>query len=486
MVLSTEHETVRSLPHSASDKRGPMLRPPSNSSNDRRNHRFRIVLACLWIIAASLGPDIPLSQGLFKWRPDDVLAAAMGGFAVISLLAGRIRWVTMGVSLRVVLFVLGLGLVGSLALSLHSLSGTSSSIEGTFGYSRQQEVLKELIRWGKYVLVAFAFSQVPYRAWRPVLGTLVACCVVMIGVQVGQYISAATINPWLVDFYAGSDPHGSITYSEAWAKDTGDFRTGSVMINANVFGAFLIAPLFLFLMLLLESISATSRDIRRFRWLWQGMSGIVWIGVFLTQSRTALIAGLAGGIVSFACIPRRLQRKVVRVLTWAVVAAVISFAAFARSTNRYSLEGLVGGARGSLIQKADLTLAEVKDLGPLILVGAGPAGAGMVDNEFGYVITWYGLIGVSIYLLFYHSLFRLIVRRIQSIYLRAAFKGILAAYLVGSIGSSFVLNNRVFPMFLALLTLACAESVRRVRPPTSAPPQYGHTSRVVCAVPREQ
>jgi hypothetical protein len=423
-----------------------------------RWQKVRIGLPCLWVVAATFAPDIDVRNGLFRARAEDLVAVAMGLLAVLSLLTGRVRRRTLGVSERLVLCILAFGMLAALSFLVNAAGGTTLSGEGTFGFGREQEAWKELIRWGKYLGVAFAFSQVPPRAWTPVLGTLAACCAITVGIQAVQYVAADTINPWLIDFYA-ADPNGTFTYSFAWAKDASTFRSGSVMINPNVFAAFLIAPLFLFVMLLLESYRTGQSDRRQFRWLWLGMSGIAWLGLFFTQSRTALLATIFGMVVSVFLIPRDHRRKISRVGAWALVAVGVSILVFARTTSRYSVEGIGNGASGSLSEKIVLNRTQIQALGPMIIVGAGPGGGRQVDNELGYVVVWYGLIGFLAYLLFYRSLYHMISRRIANVYVRAAFTGILAAYLFGAIGGSFMLNNRVFPVFLALLTLACAGAV---------------------------
>ena len=423
-----------------------------------------IILACLWIVAASLGPNIPFGSGSLVLRPEDFLTGVMSGLAVTKLLYGRVRRNTMGVSLRVVLFALGISVVASLAVLLQLMAGLDmSTATGTFGYSLQLEILKEGIRFGKYILVAFAFSQVPYQSWKPVLGILAACCFIIIGIQVIQYIDAEKINPWLIEFYAGGIRPGNLDYTVAFSKTVSQFRSGSVMINPNVLGAYLIAPLFLFGMLLLESFNVTSKEAGRSRLLWLGLSGILWLGVFLTQSRTILLASLFGAMVSIPAIPRHFRRNLNRIGAWAIGAAVVTFAVFASTTYRFSVEGVLRGFTESLNIKLGLTLSAIQKLGLLIIVGAGPTGAGRsVDSEIGNIITWYGLIGLLLYFLFYRSLYHLILRRIQNVYLRAAFVGILAAYLLGAVGASFLLNNRVFPVFLAMLTIACAETTQRL------------------------
>jgi hypothetical protein len=425
-------------------------------SAGRGAHRFWLVLICLWIVLASLGPDMRLGNSLLVVRPEDILTLLMGVLVFFKLLVGRSRRSTMSIFLRMASFLSGLVVIACIALLIYQPG--ERELLGTFGYDRNHEIFKESLRFFKYLLIAFSLSQVPYYTWKPVVGTLVVCCLLMVGVQVIQFIDSGWINPWLSDVYGNGTPHSSITYTEGWAKESQDFRSGSVMINANVFGLYLIPSFFLVVFLLLESIHSTLRVDKKFIFLWLGASCILCGGIFLCQSRTVLIAISVGIIAGIRYIPRKQRRGLGRVVAWVIFVAV-SFNHFLESsTSRYSWKGLSAGIfHQSFNIKVRLTLESIERLGLDVVFGAGPAGEQMVDNELGYIITWYGLAGLLLYFLFYFSLHRLVIRRIHNIYICAAFVGIITSYIVSSLGNSVLLNNRIFPVFISLLTIACAE-----------------------------
>jgi hypothetical protein len=165
-------------------------------------------------------------------------------------------------------------------------------------------------------------------------------------------------------------------------------------------------------------------------------------------------------IITLMFIPSVFRRKISRLIIGAITISIIFSAIFANSTDRYTLEGLARGVmEESFKTKLTLTFDSIHELGDLIVIGAGPAGAERVDNEFGYILTWYGFIGLLTYIIFYAALYTHISQRIKNIYQRAAFRGILSTYLIGSLGATFLLNNRVFPIFIALLSLSCAKSI---------------------------
>lgn len=118
---------------------------------------------------------------------------------------------------------------------------------------------------------------------------------------------------------------------------------------------------------------------------------------------------------------------------------------------------LVPGVEDTLEKKIGFAASGLEDMhGWQLLVGKGPALAPSTDSELGFMVTWYGALGFLAFLAFYCWLSLLILRRVKDPYLRLAFLGTLMAYLVGSVSNSYFLCSRVFPVFIALLTVACS------------------------------
>jgi hypothetical protein len=413
-----------------------------------------IVLACLWILSASLAPDV-IFFGPFNVRLEDLLTILLAGLLLCHvLLKGLIGKEALGFLARLFLTFFGLGLLGYVAIMVVFASGSNLPDTGTFGYSLILEVLKEYVRFGKYIVVAFAFVMIPGKAWRPVVATLGFCCTIIVVIQILQYCDVTTVRDW-VDTTYNAGLVAELT--GPGARTAGYWKSGSVMIQPNVLGAFLVLPQLLFLMLFFRSIKSLSCGKCLLHLL---VSGIIFIGIFMAQSITALLSVMAGAAVGVFHLGKRSRPNLLRlaVCALAVLTAIYLAFWFSGGMTKFTEAGFKRGfGEGSLDKKITNTQIGVKELGSKIIIGAGPANAIMTDNEIGYILTWYGLIGLFIYYLFYWSLFRLIIREIRDVYIRSAFIGVLVSYMVGAVGSSFLINNRVFPVFIALLTIALSQ-----------------------------
>ena len=418
-------------------------------------------LACLWIIVASLGPDSSSLLGIIKIRFEDILIIVMSLLIIIKMRRHKISLDSLQLTFKIAIFFAALCVISILSMYVNSFSPETISIQkGTFGYDKNIEIMKEFTRFSKYMVVAFAFSQMPSESWKYSLIVLVMCCLIMIGIQLLQYLMPDFITPVLNEIYEGGSKDSYLGPDLGWLKEGKAFRAGSLMINPNVFGAYLTAPLFIFIMNYFEAINSPFFKERKNRLLWLTVSCFTLLGLFLTQSRTMFISIVLAMIITLMFIPSVFRRKISRLIIGAITISIIFSAIFANSTDRYTLEGLARGVmEESFKTKLTLTFDSIHELGDLIVIGAGPAGAERVDNEFGYILTWYGFIGLLTYIIFYAALYTHISQRIKNIYQRAAFRGILSTYLIGSLGATFLLNNRVFPIFIALLSLSCAKSI---------------------------
>ena len=416
-------------------------------------HKLLVGLACLWITLASLAPDTLLA-GPFKIRPEDILTVIWAGFLLFSvILRGIIRRTVIELPFSLVLFGFMFGLIGLFAIWVSFLSGINLPSSGTFGHSLQLEVLKESARFAKYAVVAFIFANVPFRAWKPVLATLAVCCIIIVAIQVAQYCGASALSKLVNKIYNIDHLANWSTYG---ARNAGSWRSGSVIVQPNIMGAYLIVPQLLFLMLFFDNV-------KRYRFLWLCLSCIVFAGIFMTQSQTAMYAMLFGLFVGSIHLPGKVRRKLYRNVLLGAIVAVTVGTLFAGSMSKFTPTQILCNLNSSLGTKVHLTAAAIEQLGPQILLGAGPSNGLFVDNELGYIISWYGIVGLGVYYMFYTSLYYLTIRKIRSIYVRAAFIGTIAAYIVGAVANSFLLCNRVFPVFIALLALACTETASSSR-----------------------
>src|SRR5450756_454248 len=92
--------------------------------------RLWIALACLWILAAGLGPDVSVA-GPFRLRPEDFVTAIMV-FLAILLGRGRLQ------SPRLLQLMVGVAtafvIIGTVAVAAGVLADTTLATEGTFGF----------------------------------------------------------------------------------------------------------------------------------------------------------------------------------------------------------------------------------------------------------------------------------------------------------------------------------------------------------------
>jgi hypothetical protein len=439
----------------------------ANNNYQSTSDKLLTCLACLWIVAASLGPDSTF-LGIIKIRPEDIITIIMCIIVIFKIQGHKVKPYSFQLTFKLILFSISLFIISILSTYINSLSQeviTYVGGVGTFGNPKNLEIMKEIIRFIKYILVAFAFSQVSEGSWKYALNILIISCFIMIGVQLFQFIMPGVITSTINEIFVKGNIEGDIKdiliYSGKSAKEEGQFRTGSIMINPNVFGAFLIAPLFIVTMKYFEYLNSPFLKDRKNLLVWLSISCITITGLFLTQSRTMLISIVLAMITTLMFIPHAFRRKIRHFIIGVIIISIIFSVIFSDFTYRYSLEGFEKGLmQESFNKKVDWTLDAINSLGYLIVTGTGPAGSAFVDNELGLILLWYGLIGYLMYIIFYCSLYAHVSRRINNIYQRAAFRGILITYLIGSVGASFFLNNRVFPIFIALLSLACAKPVQ--------------------------
>lgn len=431
----------------------------TNNTKLRTHQKLLIALACMWVASASIAPDMA-SFGAIRVRPEDIITVFMAIMLIVQMVLYGIRKKSLGLTYRIVLISFGFGLMGILALLITYLSGIDFAETGTQEFSLVDTILKEYIRFGKYIVVALVFSVVSFRAWKPIIVVFTVCCVIIIGIQVMQYLNIGGLNEFIETIYKYDE--SSMEISQIGAQEAGYWKSGSVMVQPNVLGIFLVLPQLLFMMMFLRSLNRRIDLAKRNSLFWFCMSCFVWFGIFMTQSMTGMFSTIFGLVVASFYIP--LRSRLLLHTSLLMFIALIVFAVmlvFGTAMMKFSAAGLERGfGEGSLGKKIGNTLEAIDQLGIQVIVGAGPTNTEiMADNEIGYIIIWYGVIGLLIFVMFYKSLYRLIKARIKDVYIQAAFIGTLWAYLLGAIGASCFINNRVFPVFIALLSIACSSEL---------------------------
>ncbi|MFA4971027.1 MAG: hypothetical protein WC683_00335 [bacterium] len=428
-------------------------------------------LAILWCVLACLSWDmrgvLPITV-----RPDDVVLVVMAGLILFrNIFSGRIV-LSSKVFLIVAVFVAFLMCASFMAYLLNTFFDSGHVTTGTFGLSASTELLKEYVRLIKYVLVVYVFSNLDTNLWRAVIVTVTACCGIIIVIQLLQYFQVEGVNEALELVYGDGEQayEKFLSLTSEGSMEMGHFRSGSIFGNPNVLGAFLVAPVLIVMMRTIEILMVSGCSVARRAWAII-VTIFLFLGVFMTQSRAALIASLAAALVGLSAARKQLHLKIKHVVLG--VAAIIVLMSmlvliFSGGLTRYTskFDGERSG-EGSMSVKSRLTFEALSDLEVWqFAVGEGPAQSAMVDNEVGYMLLWYGFTGLVAFYMFYFVLYKVVVRRIDDPVIQAAFTGVLAAYLFLAVSNSVFLNIKVFPIFLALLAVAASSTVR-----FSAPPQ---------------
>ncbi len=413
-----------------------------------------------WFLLACLSPDI---RGSFpiSFRLEDLILLIMSILLLMQHVFRKNNFYVSKLLIISIFFLLFLICLSSISLLLAMFFDVDVPSAGYSGGAASVDMLKEFLRYSKYILIIFVFSRIRLDIQHNVIVVLTVCCFFIIAIQIMQYMQVPGLNAMIILIY-GADDEKFVSYATDWAIELGQFRSGSIFGNPNVLGAFLITPFILLFMLTAESLKTNSISLTK-RTLLFSMTCFVSLGLFLAQSRSALLACVAGVFVSLIVVRRYVNLRLLSIVKFGLIAFFLFgtlLAIFSDSMNRYTLTRLEAGfGAESMGVKNDLIFVEIGDLNNWqLIVGKGPALSNMLDSELGYIISWYGLAGLVGYYLFFYLIYREVKYRIKNCYVKSAFVGIIIAYLLLGIPSSGLLNIRVFPMFLALLSLAIASS----------------------------
>lgn len=429
-----------------------------------------IALGCLWMMLAALGPNLR-SFGALNLRPEDLLTLLMLG---LGLLQGVARGSLAMQSRRLLRLILWVGFlfacVGAFALLATSLFGGGTA-EGAFGYGTLAEAAKEAVRWLKFAGVVLAFGFISRRGLRPALTVIILSSLIMVALQLAQYAGVRPISDWLRAIYVTSPTDVILAASSLPTyRSIGQWRSGSVMVNPNVMAAYLVLPmLILWVRLVLTTRTPFGKVARDTLPVIFALS-MLGVGLILTQSKAGLLMAAFGGLLCVWWLLRLGRINGSGAFRLLVAGGLLLALVFAVAGSRLGRINLSGGAVGlgqiSIGTKADLTLSTLAAFRPWqVLIGLGPGNVGQIDNELGYFVGWYGLLGLVIYGLLIWRLYRLCAFRTHDALAGIALRAVLLTYVVASIAGSYVLNNRVFPTYLAVLALA----IGRVMPPALWP-----------------
>jgi len=414
------------------------------------------ILACIWLLLACFGWEMKGSSPV-SFRPEDLFLIAMFVPIIIRNLLIADRFWSPGLLLIIIFVYLFLISISALAILLNMLFNVNMALMGTSGYSAGSEMFRELLRGLKYILVVYVFTSLRMNLTATVINMLVICCLGVIFIQVLQYMQVPGLNEAIGLIYGNGEEEFFIGYATDWAKELGSFRAGSVFGNPNVLGVFLTMPFILMLMISIRSLKDTSASVIKKLSL-ICVTCFLFMGIFLAQSRSSLISCFVGIVASFVSMKRYgliRTSSIVTGLSGLIVLMALFVILFSGSTNRYTSKMVDGFGSDSMGTKKELTMDEVGGLKSWqVFVGKGPASSKHLDSELGHLLVWYGILGLVGYYLFYFLLYKEILNNISDGYIGSGMIGVLVAYLIVGIASSAFLNIRIFPVFLAVMSIA--------------------------------
>ena len=317
-------------------------------------------------------------------------------------------------------------------------------------------IIKEFIRFLKYAVVFVVFLWLkPEKANIPFRVFLFAALITVV-IQFMQKYQLLDINNWLINFYNNKVFIHS-TQSSGW-------RGESVFSNPNVFGNFLLLPFaFIFSTFFLSGKIFCNIQLKKLTYLILIM--IFSLGILLTQSRTSVMAmfiiiffGTFVYVFKKAVYNDRNQGKGAKSINY-----VLLLLFFIILVSRYfNLERAFAfitatGVDGSLSIKLRMLkegIGVVLDASPLCLIFGMSPGAKYIqtDFEYGYLLYWYGLSGILFYGLLVYSQLQIFSKRLGT---QSGLTGtsIVLAFIFFGIGATAFINNRVYPITLALFAM---------------------------------
>jgi hypothetical protein len=402
------------------------------------------VFFCSAFFALSiLLPDIsyPIIGNL---RPEDFVLILLGLFVVDNILFKNGRFPRDGWSVFVMLLMFAWLVIVSSGINCLLGNVDNSGL-----------IIKEFIRFVKYAVVFVVFLWLnPKKAGVPFRIFLIAA-VAVVGIQIMQRYQLFNIDNWLIK-----------TYRNSWIYSTQstDWRGGSVFSNPNVFGNFLLLPFaFIFSTFFVPGEIFNGIKLKKITSLFLIM--IFGIGILFTQSRTVVVAmfiiiffGTFLYIFKGAVYKNRVRGKSIKYISYVfiVLIFIILVSKYFNLERAFAFISAVE-TEGSLYAKlkiAKYAIRIVLDSNPFCLIFGMSPGAKYIqtDFEYGYLIYWYGLTGILFYGLLVYLQLRIFSKRLGT---QNGLTGmsIILAFLFYGIGGTAFINNRVYPITLALFAM---------------------------------
>ena len=418
------------------------------------NSKVYAFLCALFILVAIIGPNIP-NPVFAHLRPESLVLLILAIYAAIYIFTNGGRLPKAGWNIIVILLLFA-GMVvfsGSINFLLYQ------NINWSF-------LIRELMRFLYYIVVFLVFLLLkPEKAAFPFKIFFLVTFVVLI-IQYLQFLQPCATNAWLKEWYGAE----VFFYAAAEAEwEAGGGRAGSVYVNPNVLGAFLVLP-FAFLMSSFLNFGKQTNLFNSNR-LQKVLFVLIIGGILLTQSRVVFTGMLVVTLSIFGLDiinRKKLSKKWLKAVfsTLAILLIVLSFAVlFLNLTRFFDFARAITDPQGSMVIKFEIfryILAVIFESGPLALILGKSPGALFIhaDTEFGYLIYWYGLTGLVLYGVLIWRLIRLFKRNLQNHMCMAAIAIVISTLFFG-IASTVFINIRIYPLILALLAMVLSGEIQK-------------------------
>jgi len=403
-----------------------------------------IFLCSIFFALSILMPDIsyPFVGSL---RPEDLILILLGLFVLDNILLKNGQFPRAGWPVFIMLLMFAWLVI------------VSSGINFILGnIDNPGLVFKELIRFVKYAVVFVIFLWLnPKKAGVPFRIFLIAA-VGVVGIQILQRYQLFEIDSWLIKLYKN--------YTWIYSTQSTGWRGGSVFANPNVLGNFLLLP-FAFTFSTFFVTGEIFYNIKLKKSTSLILIMIFGLGILFTQSRTSVVAmfiiiffGTFLYVFKGAIYNNRIRAKSTKYISF-----VVLFLFFIILISKYfNLErafDLINATEtdGSLYTKlsiAKYAIGVVLDSNPLCIIFGMSPGTRYIqtDFEYGYLLYWYGLTGILFYGLLVYSQLRIFGKRLGT-QNGLAGMSIILAFLFYGIGGTAFINNRVYPITLALFAM---------------------------------
>jgi len=400
-------------------------------------------LCSMFFALSILMPDIsyPIIGNL---RPEDFILILLGIFVLDNILFKNGRFPTAGWPVFVMLLMFAWLVI------------VSSGINYILGnVDNPGLVFKEFIRFVKYAVVFVVFLWLDPKKARIPFRIFLIAAVVVVGIQIMQRYQIPGIDSWLIKIYKN--------YTWIYSTQSASWRGGSVFSNPNVFGNFLLLPFaFIFSTFFISGETFYNIKLKKFASLILVM--IFGLGILFTQSRTSVMAmfiiiffGTFLYLFKGAVYNNRISGKGTKYISYVILFLffIVLISKFYNLERAFLFARAVDG--GSLSEKlgiAKYAIGIVLDSNPFCLIFGMSPGAKYIqtDFEYGYLLYWYGLSGILFYGLLVYSQLQIFSKRLGT---QSGLTGtsIVFAFIFFGIGATAFINNRVYPITLALFAM---------------------------------